>query len=130
MSSTALSYEDTSECLLSDQRFCCGCQTATKEMPFEPMPLEFRGTHYAIGGQVKSPERYEYRERATVLSAVAEADGFTGFASAKKVIVWRSDGQRVTVNCIKAQNDASRDIGISPGDTIHVPGQGLFRCDY
>lgn len=108
----------------------CGCQTVKEDMPIEPMPAEFRETHYAIIGQVRSPGRYEYLGPTTILNAVAEADGFTDFANAKKVVILRDGGQRVAVNCIKAKSDSSLNLEIFPGDRINVPMRGWLGCDF
>jgi len=110
--------------------FCCGCQTVKEDSSFEPLPAEFQGTHYLIGGQVKSLGRYEYHGLTTILNAIAEADDFTDFANSKKVVIWRAGGQRVTVNCTKAKNDSSMNLEIFPGDRISVPMRGGFRCDF
>jgi len=110
--------------------FSCSCQTVKEDLPIEPMPAEFRGTHYAIGGQVRSPAMYEHRGPTTILNAIAEADGFTDFANAKKVVIWRAGGPRVTVNCIKAKSASSLNLEIFPGDVINVPMLNGFDCNF
>jgi hypothetical protein len=37
------------------------------------------------------------------------------------VLVTRSDGSKIHVNCLKAQNDHSLDVPIYPDDNIFVP---------
>ena len=76
---------------------------------------------YYVDGEVKMPARQTYIERTTVLKAIASAGGFTDFAKKKGVKLSRLDGRKMTINCVKAIDDASLDVEIYPGDKIYVP---------
>jgi protein involved in polysaccharide export with SLBB domain len=79
------------------------------------------GRFFYVKGQVKNPSQYQYLKEMTVLRAIAVAGDFTDFAKRTQVLVTRSDGRKITVNCIKAQRDDRLDIPIYPDDTIEVP---------
>jgi polysaccharide export outer membrane protein len=77
-------------------------------------------------GEVKNPGRYEIRSRATVLDAIAQAGGFTEFASRSRVAILRPDGRtllRIPIRyreAVSGTGDEAR-ISLKPGDTIVVP---------
>jgi protein involved in polysaccharide export with SLBB domain len=81
---------------------------------------------YTIGGEVKSPNRYAWYNGLTLLKAIQASGDFTEFAKKKAVQVTRSNGQKETVNCVKALRDAHYDIPIYPNDHIHVPRTVIF----
>jgi protein involved in polysaccharide export with SLBB domain len=72
-------------------------------------------------GEVKNPNRHQYLGEMTLLKAIAAAGDFTDFANRKNVQVIRSNGQKIKINCIKAQTDPKLDIPIYPDDRIFVP---------
>jgi len=76
---------------------------------------------YYVGGEVRSPGRQEYLGETTVTKAIQSAGDFTDFASRKKVRLTRAYGKTITVNCIKALADSSKDPQVFPGDKITVP---------
>jgi protein involved in polysaccharide export with SLBB domain len=82
---------------------------------------ETQSLFYYLDGEVKAPARQLYVSRITVLKAIASAGGFTDYAKKRRVKLTRLDGRKVTVNCIKALDDASLDLEIYPGDKIYVP---------
>lgn len=77
--------------------------------------------YYYVGGEVKMPGAKDYLGQTDVIKAIQSAGDFTDFANKKKVKLTRSNGQQVTVNVIKALQDAKYDAQVYPGDTIHVP---------
>ncbi len=79
------------------------------------------GRFFYVDGSVKIPSRQPHQGELTVLKAIAAAGGFTDFANKKKVLVVRANGQKVTVDCIKALKDTKLDVPIFPGDKITVP---------
>ena len=70
---------------------------------------------YYVRGQVRSSGRQEYIGPTTVLKAIASAGDFTDFADRKKVHLTRTDGKRITVDCIKAAKDSTYDLPVFPG---------------
>jgi protein involved in polysaccharide export with SLBB domain len=76
---------------------------------------------YYVGGEVKLPGRLVYVGATTVTQAIQAAQDFTDFANRRKVLLIRSDGERITVNCNKALKDPSQDPQVYPGDQIQVP---------
>jgi protein involved in polysaccharide export with SLBB domain len=76
---------------------------------------------YFVGGEVRSPGRYEHVGKMTVRKALQSAGDFTDFANKKKVKLTRTTGEKHTINAIKALNNPELDLEVLPGDTIHVP---------
>jgi polysaccharide export outer membrane protein len=74
-----------------------------------------------VDGEVKGGGRLAYTPTLTVLKAIATAGYFTDFAKKTKVRVTRADGRTFTVDCVKAQQDPSKDLPVYPNDKIHVP---------
>ena len=79
---------------------------------------------YYVQGQVRSSGRQEYLGPTTVLKAIATAGDFTDFADKKQVILTRTDGTRIIVDCNKAAKDATYDLPVFPGDKIEVKMRG------
>lgn len=76
---------------------------------------------YFVGGEVRSPNRYQYVGTSTVTRAIQSAGDFTDFALKTGVKLFRVDGRIETVDCIKALKNPTLDLQIFPGDTIKVP---------
>jgi protein involved in polysaccharide export with SLBB domain len=76
---------------------------------------------YFVGGEVRSPGRYEHVGKMTVRKALQSAGDFTDFANKKKVKLTRATGEKHTINAIKALNNPELDLEVLPGDTLHVP---------
>jgi len=77
--------------------------------------------YFSVGGEVKNPSQRLYVGQTTVLQAIQSAGDFTDFAQKKKILVTRANGQKYTVNGLKAAQDRSLDIPVYPGDRIIVP---------
>ena len=73
-----------------------------------------------VRGEVKIPGRVQYLGDMTVLRAIAAAGDFTDFANRRKIKVTRANGQRIVVDCIKAQQDPEKDLPAYPDDLIDV----------
>src|SRR5882672_3652589 len=56
---------------------------------------EVHSCKVTVMGEVKNPGRYEIRSRATVLDAIAQAGGFTEFASRSRLAILRPDGRTI-----------------------------------
>jgi polysaccharide biosynthesis/export protein len=52
---------------------------------------EIHSVKVSVIGQVKTPGRYELKDRATVLDVLAMAGGLTEFAARKRIVVLRPD---------------------------------------
>ena len=84
----------------------------------------------AVLGQVKSPGRYEIKDRATVLEVLAIAGGITEFAARGRIVLLRNEGatprqipvpyDRLTKSAAPALS-APGNFCVSPGDVIVVP---------
>lgn len=76
---------------------------------------------YYVRGEVKIPNRQIYISRIRLLQAIASAGDFTDFARKRSVLLTRSDGRKIVVNCIKARKNPDLNLEILPGDIIDVP---------
>ena len=67
--------------------------------PFMPQPAvsvlvrEVHSVKVAVIGQVRSPGRYEIKDRATVLDVLAMAGGLTEFANRDGIVILRHDAR-------------------------------------
>ena len=77
-------------------------------------------------GEVRKPDRYDLRGRATVLDALAMAGGFAEFAARSRVVILRQNGtteKRIPFNynaVVSADGDRAN-FSLEPGDIILVP---------
>jgi polysaccharide export outer membrane protein len=76
---------------------------------------------FYVQGRVRAPNRYAYGGDLTVTKAVASAGDFDDFANRKEVALFRVDGTKYTINCVKVLNDPRLDRKVYPGDTVFVP---------
>jgi protein involved in polysaccharide export with SLBB domain len=88
--------------------------------------IRFQNGYYFVNGEVKSPNRYPYLGKTTVLRAISSAGDFTDWANKRKVRLTRNDNTSLNVDCIKALSDPSLDLEVYPGDKIHVPRRVIF----
>jgi polysaccharide export outer membrane protein len=79
---------------------------------------------YYVRGEVKMPNRQIYISRIKLLQAIASSGDFTDFARKRAVLLTRANGQKQTINCIKARKDPELNVEIFPGDIIDVPRRG------
>jgi len=82
-------------------------------------------------GQVRTPGRYEMKDRATVLDVLAVAGGFTEFAARNDVVVLRAEGpatRRIRFHYESMGSDGGRknpkaaedNFCLHPGDVVMV----------
>ena len=103
-----------------------------KFTPFVPNPevsiiiREIHSFKVSVLGNVRTPGRFELRSRATVLDAVALAQGLTEFAERRRIVILRHEG--TTLKRIRFDYDDSvSEAGtapatfLRPGDTVFVP---------
>lgn len=91
---------------------------------------EIHSVKVTVMGEVKTPGRYEIKDRATLLDVLAMAGGFTEFANRDAIAVLRREGGRsrrvrVDYGKLTAINGANGEIGsnfcVRAGDVVVVP---------
>lgn len=98
------------------------------------VPRNFEQPYFVVGGEVKSPGKFDLRGTTTVAEAVALAGGFTEAAKHSHVLLFhREDPDKAIVvrslNVKKMLNreDMSEDAQLRPGDMIYVPQNTLSK---
>ena len=84
---------------------------------------EYGGQIFVMGA-VKKPGAYGLQERMTVLGACLLAEGFTDFASPRRVKVTRMENGRqktIKVDLVKVREGKKEDLALQRGDRIEVP---------
>jgi len=104
-------------------------QKFTLFVPSPEVSIIVRDIHsfkVSVLGNVRTPGRFELKSRATVLDALALAQGLTEFAERRRIIVLRHDG--AALKRIRFDYDDSVSEGgtapamfLRPGDTVFVP---------
>ena len=74
---------------------------------------------FYVGGEVRSPGRFNWSEDLTLLKAINIAGGFTDYANRGKVELARG-GNKLVFDCEDLRQHPSKDPGIQPGDSIYV----------
>jgi polysaccharide export outer membrane protein len=87
---------------------------------------DVRSFKVSVIGEVKTAGRYEFKGPATVLDVLAQAGGFSDFASRAKIVVLRPEGdemKRIPFNYDKAilQREEQPNFYLQPGDIVVVP---------
>lgn len=87
---------------------------------------EMHSRWVSVLGEVKAPGRYGLNAARTVLELIAEAGGFTEFASPARIVIMRNDGEnrdRINFNFNAAVSRRGRqeNVMLKPGDVIVVP---------
>jgi polysaccharide export outer membrane protein len=98
-------------------------------MPTPEVSVIVREVHsfkVAVIGEVRRPDRYALRSRATVLDVLAMAGGFTEFAARTRIVVLRHDGAGMkrlpfNYNAIVSANGERGNLLLQPGDIVLVP---------
>jgi polysaccharide export outer membrane protein len=80
----------------------------------------------SVLGEVRNPGRFEFKNSATVLDALALAGGLTEFAAADDIIILRNqpDGIRripFKYKQLVKKPDSNVELVVYPGDTVLVP---------
>lgn len=106
-------------------------QLITKLAEYVPSPevavivREVHSFKIAVVGQVKTPGRFEIKSAATVLEAIALAQGFTEFANRDRIFVIRQSGStttRIPFNYRRVSEGGEQDnFFVRPGDIVFVP---------
>src|SRR2546427_7978195 len=91
---------------------------------------EIRSFKVSVIGQVKTPGRYELKDRATVLDVLAMAGGFTDFAARGGIVVFRQEGGTTRQSPFLfdklttkggSKNGGQENFCVAPGDIVLVP---------
>jgi len=82
--------------------------------------IAFKNQFYSVGGEVRSPNRFEFLGLTTVTRAIQSAGDFTDFARRRKVNLCHLDGSVEIVDCLEVLKNPSMDPQVRPGDTIKV----------
>jgi len=88
---------------------------------------EIHSVKVSVIGQVKTPGRYELKDRATVLDVLAMAGGLNEFAARKRIVVLREEPAgtaRIPVQYDKLtakKNVGQQNVCMHPGDVVFVP---------
>ena len=77
-----------------------------------------------VEGEVKDPGLYDYQPGMTAMNACIMAGGFDKFAAPNRTRIIRKKGDGVEIikiNLEDVKKGKAPDIGLKPGDRIHVP---------
>jgi polysaccharide export outer membrane protein len=77
-------------------------------------------------GEVRTPGRYEMKSRTTVLDVLAQAGGFSEFASRSRILILRAEGDTLVripfdYNELVSADGNKQNVYLRPGDTVVVP---------
>ncbi|MBI4011597.1 MAG: polysaccharide biosynthesis/export family protein [Candidatus Rokubacteria bacterium] len=80
----------------------------------------------SVIGEVKTPGRYELKDRATVLDVLAMAGGFGEFAARSRIVILRHGSSTVeripfNYNSVVSGDGARTNLLLRPGDIVLVP---------
>src|SRR5881296_361976 len=87
---------------------------------------EVHSIKVSVIGEVKKPGRHELKSRATVLDALAMAEGLGEFASRGRIVILRPDGNTLkripfNYNKVVSTDGELENFMLQPGDIIVVP---------
>ena len=92
------------------------------------IPKNFEQPYFVVGGEVKTPGKFDLRGPMTVAQAVALAGGFTESAKHSHVLLFHreSPDQAIVVHTLNVKRmlnheDLKEDAELRPGDMIYVP---------
>jgi polysaccharide export outer membrane protein len=93
---------------------------------------EFEQPHFIVGGQVKSPGKYEFRTDTTVSEAVAIAGSYSEKAKHSEVLLFRRasagwvEVRRIDLKSIY-KGQVNEDVHLQPGDMVYVPQNRISK---
>jgi len=87
---------------------------------------EVHSIKVSVIGEVKKPGRHELKSRATVLDALAMAEGLGEFAARGRIVILRPDGNTLkripfNYNKVVSTDGELENFMLQPGDIIVVP---------
>jgi polysaccharide export outer membrane protein len=108
-------------------------QALTDYIPTPVVSVIVREIHsfkVAVIGQVKTPGRYELKDRATILDVLAMAGGPNEYAARSRIVVLRQEGtatrqipfayDKLAANSA-SKTPAQQNFCVKPGDVVLVP---------
>src|SRR5438132_9844143 len=98
-------------------------------MPMPEVSVIVREVHsfkVSVIGEVKRPGRHELKSRATILDALALAEGLGEFAARGRIVILRLDGNTLkripfNYNKVVSSDGELENFSLQPGDIIVVP---------
>ena len=98
------------------------------------VPKNFEQPYFVVGGEVKTPGKFDLRGPMTVAQAVALAGGFTESAKHSHVLLFHREtpDQAIVVHTLNVKRmlnheDLKEDAELRPGDMIYVPQNTLSK---
>jgi polysaccharide export outer membrane protein len=98
------------------------------------VPKNFEQPYVVVGGEVKTPGKFDLRGPMTVAEAVALAGGFTEAAKHSHVLLFHreSPDQAIVVRTLNIKRmlnreDLKEDAQLRPGDMIYVPQNTMSK---
>ena len=98
------------------------------------VPKNFEQPYFVVGGEVKTPGKFDLRGPMTVAEAVALAGGFTESAKHSHVLLFHreSPDKAVVVRTLNIKRmlnreDLKEDAQLHPGDMIYVPQNTMSK---
>lgn len=94
---------------------------------------EFARPYFVVGGEVRSPGRFEMHGTVNAIEAIAIAGGFKNSAKRSQVILVRKNtGHRAKTQILNLKADITSlaselNIDLQPGDTLIVPQNGVSK---
>jgi polysaccharide export outer membrane protein len=100
--------------------------------------VDFEKPYFIVGGQVKSPGKYEMRGDTSVGQAVNIAGGFTEAAKHSQILLLRRvsdewvevtdlDLDKIFLAKNSSNPDLNEDLHLSPGDMVYVPDSFISK---
>ena len=113
-------------------------RTGYKEILHAPsiaiIPKNFEQPYFVVGGEVKTPGKFDLRGPMTVAQAVALAGGFTEAAKHSHVLLFHREApdQAIVVHTLNVKRmlnheDLKEDAELRPGDMIYVPQNTISK---
>jgi len=96
---------------------------------------EFEKPHFAVGGEVGTPGRFELRGRITVLDAIAMAGGLKPTSKHSQVVLLRPiDRERAAATLLDVKqmmtvDGAPANVAVGPGDVLIVPQNRVSKIE-
>jgi polysaccharide biosynthesis/export protein len=94
---------------------------------------DFEKPYFVVGGEVKSPGKFDLRGATTVVQAVTMAGGFNDRAKTTEVVLFRRisedtvEAKRINIKRMVNDRDLSEDMHLRAGDLILVPRTNMSK---
>jgi polysaccharide biosynthesis/export protein len=105
-----------------------------KDAVFTISLTQFDKPYIIVGGEVRSPGRYDLRSELTLMQAIQFAGGFTEASKHSQVWLYRQGPQgtltpakHIDVKQMLAKGSTAEDIVLQPGDMIYVPQNSFSK---